>query len=166
MSEDQDSHLNLPELITKQQDLIQRLRRQLATAERDAANEAWVRKQLMQSFSWRITSPVRLAAQIVRSLSSKLKPAGGVPQQSSVSPANEEVSPSLNRNILAASAEKLGLPFDRVAVNIERYGNTLAGSIPLALDEALAAGRANPGDIVALVGFGAGLAWGGLLVQL
>ena len=71
-----------------------------------------------------------------------------------------------NRNILAASAEKLGLPFDRVAVNIERYGNTLAGSIPLALDEALAAGRANPGDIVALVGFGAGLAWGGLLVQL
>lgn len=71
-----------------------------------------------------------------------------------------------NRNILAASAEALGLPFDRVAVNIERYGNTLAGSIPIALDEALAAGRAQPGDIVAVVGFGAGLAWGGLLIQL
>ena len=68
-----------------------------------------------------------------------------------------------NRNILSASAEKLGLPFDRVAVNIERYGNTLAGSIPIALDEALADGRAKPGDLVALVGFGAGLAWGGLL---
>ena len=64
MTEDQDSPLNLPELITKQQDLIQRLQRQLATAERDAANEAWVRKQLMQSFSWRLTSPVRLAAQM------------------------------------------------------------------------------------------------------
>ena len=101
-SEDQDSHLNLPELITKQQDLIQRLQRQLTTAERDAANEAWVRKQLMQSFSWRITSPVRLAALIVRSLASKLKPAGGVPQQPSVSPANAETSPSLTRNILAA----------------------------------------------------------------
>ncbi len=71
-----------------------------------------------------------------------------------------------NRNILAASAEKLGLPFDRVALNIDRYGNTLAASIPIALHEALAAGQAEPGDIVALVGFGAGLAWGGLLVQL
>ncbi len=71
-----------------------------------------------------------------------------------------------NRNILAAAAGKIGLPFDRVAVNIERYGNTLAASIPIALDEALAGGRAEPGDIVALVGFGAGLAWGGLLLQL
>ena len=71
-----------------------------------------------------------------------------------------------NRNILAAAAETLGLPLDRVAINIDRYGNTLAGSIPIALDEALAAGRAQPGDIVALVGFGAGLAWGGLLLQL
>jgi 3-oxoacyl-[acyl-carrier-protein] synthase III len=71
-----------------------------------------------------------------------------------------------NRNILAASAEKLGLPFDRVAVNIDRYGNTLAASIPIALDEALAAARMGEGDIVALVGFGAGLAWGGLLLQL
>jgi 3-oxoacyl-[acyl-carrier-protein] synthase-3 len=71
-----------------------------------------------------------------------------------------------NRNILEAAAKELGLPFDRVAVNIERYGNTLAGSIPIALDEALAAGRAEAGDIVALVGFGAGLAWGGVLLQL
>lgn len=71
-----------------------------------------------------------------------------------------------NRNILATAADKLGLPLDRVAVNIDRYGNTLAGSIPIALDEALAAGRARPGDIIALAGFGAGLAWGGLLLQL
>ncbi|HEX4414889.1 MAG TPA: 3-oxoacyl-[acyl-carrier-protein] synthase III C-terminal domain-containing protein, partial [Lacipirellulaceae bacterium] len=71
-----------------------------------------------------------------------------------------------NRNILAASADALGLPFDRVVVNIDRYGNTLAGSIPIALDEALAAGRVQPGDKVALVGFGAGLAWGGILVQV
>jgi 3-oxoacyl-[acyl-carrier-protein] synthase III len=55
---------------------------------------------------------------------------------------------------------------DRVAINIDRYGNTLAGSIPIALDEALLNGSALPGDIVALVGFGAGLAWGGLLLQL
>lgn len=71
-----------------------------------------------------------------------------------------------NRNILAAAVEKLGLTMECVAVNIDRYGNTLAGSIPIALDEALAAGRAQSGDLVALVGFGAGLAWGGLLLQL
>ncbi len=71
-----------------------------------------------------------------------------------------------NRNILAAAAAELGLPLDRVAINIHRYGNTLAGSIPIALDEAFAAGRVQPGDKVALIGFGAGLAWGGLLLQL
>ncbi|HEV7279030.1 MAG TPA: beta-ketoacyl-ACP synthase III [Pirellulaceae bacterium] len=71
-----------------------------------------------------------------------------------------------NRNILAASAEQLGFPLDRVVMNIDRYGNTLAGSIPIALDEALATGRAKPGDKVAIIGFGAGLAWGGMLLEL
>lgn len=71
-----------------------------------------------------------------------------------------------NRNIIAAAATELDLPLDRVAINIERYGNTLAGSIPIALDEAFASGRVQTGDKVALVGFGAGLAWGGLLLQL
>jgi 3-oxoacyl-[acyl-carrier-protein] synthase-3 len=71
-----------------------------------------------------------------------------------------------NRNILAESAAILGLPINRVAINIERYGNTLAGSIPIALHEARAAGDVQKGDKVALVGFGAGLAWGGLLIQI
>jgi 3-oxoacyl-[acyl-carrier-protein] synthase-3 len=71
-----------------------------------------------------------------------------------------------NRNILAAAAAELNLPLDRMAINIERYGNTVAGSIPIALDETLSAGRIGPGDKVALIGFGAGLAWGGLLLQL
>ncbi len=71
-----------------------------------------------------------------------------------------------NRKILAASADTLGLDLDRVVINIERYGNTLAASIPIALDEALANDRVRSGEIVALVGFGAGLAWGGLLLEL
>lgn len=71
-----------------------------------------------------------------------------------------------NTNILAAAASELGLPLSRVAINIDRYGNTLAASIPIALDEALCQGLAGPGDLVALVGFGAGLAWGGVLWQL
>ena len=80
---------------------------------------------------------------------------------------NQPVVPhQANRNILAASAEALGLPLDRVAINIERYGNTLAASIPIALDEALANDRVRSGEIAALVGFGAGLAWGGLLLEL
>jgi 3-oxoacyl-[acyl-carrier-protein] synthase III len=70
-----------------------------------------------------------------------------------------------NRNILEATANELQLPLDRVAINIDRYGNTLAGSIPIALDEALRDERVKGGDIVALVGFGAGLAWGGLLIE-
>ncbi len=71
-----------------------------------------------------------------------------------------------NRNILVNAAAAIPLPLDRIAINIERLGNTLAGSIPIALDNAMSNGRAQAGDIVALVGFGAGLAWGGLLLQL
>jgi 3-oxoacyl-[acyl-carrier-protein] synthase-3 len=71
-----------------------------------------------------------------------------------------------NRNILVTAAASLGFPLERVAINIDRYGNTLAASIPIALNEALCAGRAQLGDKVALVGFGAGLAWGGLLLEL
>jgi hypothetical protein len=55
-----------------------------------------------------------------------------------------------NKNILAVAADELGLPLSRVAINIDRYGNTLAASIPIALDEALAAGKAGPGDLVGL----------------
>jgi 3-oxoacyl-[acyl-carrier-protein] synthase-3 len=71
-----------------------------------------------------------------------------------------------NRNILAAAANELGFPLDRVVMNIDRFGNTLAGSIPIALDETLLGGRAKPGDKVAMIGFGAGLAWGGILLEL
>jgi len=68
--------------------------------------------------------------------------------------------------LIATRASELGLPLARVAINIDRYGNTLAASIPIAFDEALRQGLAQPGDLVAMVGFGAGLAWGGVLWQL
>ena len=51
-------------------------------------------------------------------------------------------------------------------MNLAQYGNTLAASIPIGLDEALRTGRAKSGDLVLLVGFGAGLAWGGTLLRL
>jgi 3-oxoacyl-[acyl-carrier-protein] synthase-3 len=69
-----------------------------------------------------------------------------------------------NQRILASVAERLGLPAERVYSNVARYGNTMAGSIPLALDEAAAEGRIQRGDRILLSGFGAGLSWGSALV--
>ena len=65
-----------------------------------------------------------------------------------------------NLRIIQAVSEKLGLAEDRVFVNVDKYGNTSAASVPMALTEAQEQGRLKRGDIVATVGFGAGLTWG------
>ena len=65
-----------------------------------------------------------------------------------------------NRRIIDAAAKHLDLPAERVVVNIERYGNTSAASIPMALSETVQAGKLNDGDVILFVGFGAGLSWG------
>lgn len=71
-----------------------------------------------------------------------------------------------NLRILRTAAHALDFPMDRVAVNLHEYGNTLAASVPIALDESLRSGQAGPGDHVMLISFGAGLAWGGSLLTL
>jgi 3-oxoacyl-[acyl-carrier-protein] synthase-3 len=65
-----------------------------------------------------------------------------------------------NRRIIDAAAKHLNMPIERVIVNIDRYGNTSAASIPIALSEAVAAGKLKDGDVLLFVGFGAGLSWG------
>ena len=70
-----------------------------------------------------------------------------------------------NLRIIHALAEYLELPRDRLFVNVDRYGNTSAASIPLALDEARRAGRLKSGDVMLLVAFGAGLTYGSALVR-
>ena len=70
-----------------------------------------------------------------------------------------------NIRIINAAADALKLSRKKLVLNLDRYGNTSAGSIPLALDEAVAAGRVKAGDHVLLCGFGAGLAWGTALVR-
>jgi 3-oxoacyl-[acyl-carrier-protein] synthase-3 len=65
-----------------------------------------------------------------------------------------------NVRIIDAAVEELGIPRDKLLMQIERYGNTSAGSIPLVLDEANRGGRLRRGDAVLISGFGAGLAWG------
>ena len=70
-----------------------------------------------------------------------------------------------NRRIIVALAERLGVPMERVMVNVEKYGNTSAASIPVALDEARRQGRIKPGDVVLFNAFGAGFAWGAAVVK-
>jgi 3-oxoacyl-[acyl-carrier-protein] synthase-3 len=70
-----------------------------------------------------------------------------------------------NRRIIDAVGQRLEVPEGRTYVNIERYGNTSAASIPIALDELNRAGRIAAGDVVLFSAFGAGLTWGGAVVR-
>jgi 3-oxoacyl-[acyl-carrier-protein] synthase III len=70
-----------------------------------------------------------------------------------------------NRRIIVALADRLGISMDKVMVNLEKYGNTSAASIPVALDEAKRQGRIQKDDVVLLNAFGAGFAWGAAVVK-
>lgn len=71
-----------------------------------------------------------------------------------------------NLRIIESVREKLGLPVEKVAVNINRFGNTSAASIPLALDEARRDGRVKDGDLVLMLAVGAGLVWGVMVLRM
>jgi len=70
-----------------------------------------------------------------------------------------------NVRIMRAASDRLGIPWDKVFVNLDKYGNTSAASIPIALAEAQAEGRLRRGDIVVTVGFGAGLTWAANVIR-
>ncbi len=70
-----------------------------------------------------------------------------------------------NIRIIEATAKHANVSMDKVYVNVDRYGNTSAGSIPIALDEALRAGKIGEGATVLFVGFGAGFTWGSMVVR-
>lgn len=70
-----------------------------------------------------------------------------------------------NVRIIEAVAKRLELPMERFFVNLDRYGNTSAASVPIALYEAEREGRLKPGDLVLLTAFGGGLTWGSALVR-
>ena len=70
-----------------------------------------------------------------------------------------------NVRIIEHARRKLGIPEERTVVNVDRYGNTSSGSIPLALGDAEADGRLAPGELVLMTGMGAGLTWGSALIE-
>jgi 3-oxoacyl-[acyl-carrier-protein] synthase-3 len=70
-----------------------------------------------------------------------------------------------NVRIMDHAAKKLGIPPERMVVNVDRYGNTSSGSIPLALADAAADGRLHDGALVLMTGMGAGLTWGSCLIE-
>jgi 3-oxoacyl-[acyl-carrier-protein] synthase-3 len=70
-----------------------------------------------------------------------------------------------NRRIIEAAAHRIGLPMERVLVNVDRFGNTSTASIPLALQDALDQDRLHAGDTVLIAGFGSGLTWAACLLE-
>jgi len=70
-----------------------------------------------------------------------------------------------NIRIIDIVAERLGVPKEKIITNLSDYGNTSAGSIPLALDEAVRSGKVKKGDVIACAGFGAGLSWGSAIIR-
>ena len=70
-----------------------------------------------------------------------------------------------NIRILRSVVETLGIPWERAVINLDRYGNTSAASIPIALSEAIDDGRVSPGDRILVAGFGGGLTWGAAVIN-
>jgi len=70
-----------------------------------------------------------------------------------------------NMRIINATAKRVGMPLEKVYVNVQEYGNTSAASIPIAMNEALGNGRLQPGDRCLIVAFGGGFTWGSAIIQ-
>ena len=98
---------------------------------------------------------------IVNSLNTVLEQAGMTPEDIDLF-----IPHQANARIIDYAARQFGLPEEKVVKNLDRYGNTSAASIPIALSEVLDEGRAQAGDTLALVGFGAGLTWAAALFTL
>jgi len=74
------------------------------------------------------------------------------------------VAHQANVRILEAILERVGIPFEKACINIDRYGNTSSASVPLTLDEANRAGKLHPGDFILVMAIGAGMSWGAGLI--
>lgn len=123
------------------------------TVENLAAGEHWLRMEGQEVFRRAVRAMVESGASTLRS--------AGV----SVSDVSLFVPHQANARIIEAAASRLGLEPARVFMNIDRYGNTSAASIPIALTEAADVGRLADGDLVLISGFGAGFSWASALLR-
>lgn len=124
-----------------------------ATPETIAAGEQYLKMQGQEVFR-------RAVRVVVDSARTTLDRAGVAP-----SDVAWFVPHQANARIIDSAASRLGMPKERTIVNIDRYGNTSAASIPLALAEAADDGRLRGGDLVLMSGFGAGMTWGSALIR-
>jgi 3-oxoacyl-[acyl-carrier-protein] synthase-3 len=127
--------------------------RRPTTAETVAAGDHWLKMEGQEVFR-------RAVRAVVESARATMERAGVTAEQVGLF-----VPHQANIRIIEAAAVRLGIPMDRTFVNIDRYGNTSAASIPLALAEAADAGRLLSGDLVLMAGFGAGMSWASALVR-
>lgn len=128
--------------------------RQPATTAGLAAGEQYMKMDGRAVFKWAI----RLAEENIQQVVER----SGVPLES----IDLFILHQANLRIIEGIRAALGLPEERFLVNLDRYGNTSSGSIPLALDEAWRAGTIGPGSTVVICGFGGGLAWGSAVWKL
>jgi 3-oxoacyl-[acyl-carrier-protein] synthase III len=124
-----------------------------ATAETIAAGEQYLKMQGQEVFR-------RAVRVVVESARTTLDRAGVA-----ASDVAWFVPHQANIRIIESASSRLGIPAERTIVNIDRYGNTSAASIPLALAEAADDGRLRDGDLVLMSGFGAGMTWASALLQ-
>jgi len=115
--------------------------------------ERWLRMDGQEVFR-------RATRGMVGSCSAALEKAGVDPEDIALF-----VPHQANVRIIDATANRLGIPAERVMVNIDRYGNTSAASVPIAIAEAADAGRLHEGDLVLTCGIGAGMAWATLVMR-
>lgn len=127
--------------------------REPATCESLEAKSHFLRMDGRPVFKWAVRT-------IRESCERVLREAGVAPEEVDL-----VVLHQANQRILDAASSELGFLPQRNFMNLDRYGNTSAGSIPLALDEAAREGRIGPGSRVLLCGFGAGLTWGTMLLR-
>ena len=127
--------------------------RQPLTPDMHAAGEQYLRMDGRGVFKWAVRVFDESAKQV-------LKEAGVTPEELSL-----VVLHQANQRIIDSAVSDLGVPAEKVFVNLDRFGNTSGASIPLALDEAAKAGKIKRGDLVLLCGFGAGLSWGTAVIR-
>lgn len=127
--------------------------REPASAETVAGGEHYVKMNGREVF--------KFAARVLVESAEKVLDSCGV----SVEDVDVYVPHQANVRIIDHARKKLGISEERTVINVDRYGNTSSGSIPLALADAEADGRLRPGELVLMTGMGAGLTWGSALIE-